>query len=44
LDMGFNLLIFFTLLSSGILVRSTCPNQFSLCFLMNLIMFCPFRI
>jgi hypothetical protein len=42
LDMGFHHLIFFTLLSSGI--RSTCPNQFSLCFLMNPIMFCPFRI
>jgi hypothetical protein len=31
LDMGFHLLIFFTLLSS--VIRSTWPNQFNLCFL-----------
>jgi hypothetical protein len=41
LDMGFHLLIFCTLLSS--VMRSTCPNQFNLCFLMNQIIFCPFN-
>ena len=42
LDMGFHLLIFCTLLSSA--MRSTWPNQFSLCFLINPIIFCPFSM
>ena len=42
LDMGFHLLIFCTLLSSA--MRSTWPNQFSLCFLINPIIFCPFNM
>ena len=42
LGMGFHLLIFCTLLSSA--MRSTWPNQFSLCFLINLIIFCPFNM
>jgi len=42
LDMGFHLLILCTILSSA--MRSTCPNQFSLCFLINPIIFCPFSI
>ena len=42
LDMGFHLLIFYTLLSSA--MRSTWPNQFSLCFLINPIIFCPFNM
>ena len=41
LDMGFHLLIFCTLLSS--VMRSTWPNQFNLCFLINPIIFCPFN-
>jgi hypothetical protein len=39
--MGFHLLIFCTLLSSA--RRSTWPNQFNLCFLINPIIFCPFN-
>ena len=42
LDMEFHLLIFFTLLSS--VVRSTWPNQFNLCFLINPIIFYPFSM
>ena len=42
LHMGFHLLIFCTMLSSA--VRSTWPNQFSLCFLINPIISCPFNI
>jgi hypothetical protein len=42
LDMGFHLLIFWTLLSSA--MRSTWPNQFNLCFLINPIIFRPFSI
>ena len=42
LPMGFHLLIFFTLLSS--VTRSTWPNQFNLCFLINPIIFCPFSV
>jgi hypothetical protein len=42
LDMGFYVLIFFTLLSS--VMRSTWPNQFNLCFLINPIIFCPFSV
>ena len=42
LDMGFHFLIFFTSLSSA--MRSTRPNQFSLCFLINPIVFCPFNM
>jgi hypothetical protein len=25
-------------------IRSICPNQFSLCFLINPVVFCPFSI
>ena len=39
LDMGFHLLIFCTILSPA--MRSTWPNQFNLCFLINPIIFCP---
>jgi hypothetical protein len=39
--MGFHLLIFWTLLSSA--MRSTWPNQFNLCFLINPIIFRPFN-
>ena len=42
LDMGFHLLIFCTILSSA--MRSTWPNQFNICFLINPITFCPFNI
>ena len=42
LDMGFHLLIFCTLLSSA--MCSTLPGQFSFCFLINPIIFCPFNI
>ena len=42
LDMDFHLLIFCTILSSA--MRSTWPNQFNLCFLINPIIFCPFNI
>ena len=42
LDMGFHLLIFCTILSS--VMRSTWPNHFNLCFLINPIIFCPFNI
>jgi hypothetical protein len=42
LDMGCHILIFFTLLSSA--MRSTWPNNFNLCFLINPIMFCPYHI
>ena len=42
LDMGVHFLIFFTMLCS--VMRSTWPNHFSFCFLINLIMFCPFNI
>ena len=42
LNMHFHLLIFCTLLSSA--MRSTWPNQFNLCFLINPIIFCPFNI
>jgi hypothetical protein len=42
LDIGFHLLIFCKMLSS--VIRPTCPNQFSLCFLINPIIFCPFGI
>ena len=38
LDMGFHLLIFCTILSSA--MRSTWPNQFNVCFLINPIIFC----
>ena len=41
LDMSFHLLIFCTLSSA---MRSTWPNQFSLCFLINPIIFCPFNM
>ena len=41
LDKGFHLLIFCTLLSSAL--RSAWPNQFSLCFLINPIIFCAFN-
>jgi hypothetical protein len=40
--MGFHLLIFCTILSSA--MRSTWPNQFNLCFLVNPIMFYPFNM
>ena len=39
LVIGFHLLIFCTILSSAI--RSTWPDQFILCFLINPIIFCP---
>jgi hypothetical protein len=42
LDICFHLLILYTILSSA--MRSTWPNQFSLCFLINPIIFCPFSI
>ena len=42
LDMGFHLLIFCTILSSA--MRSTWPNQFNLCVLINPIIFCHFNI
>ena len=42
LDMGFHFLIFSTLLPSA--MRSTWPKKFDLCFLKNLIIFCPFNI
>ena len=42
LVMGFHLLIFWTLLSSA--MRSTWPNQFNLCFLINPIIFRSFSI
>ena len=42
LDMGFHLLIFCTVLSSA--MRLTWPNQFSLCFLINPTIFCPFNM
>ena len=42
LDVGFHLLIFCTLLSSA--MRSTWPNQFNLCFLINPIILCAFNI
>ena len=42
LDMGFHLLIFWTLLSSA--MRSIWPNQFNPCFLINPIVFRPFSI
>ena len=42
LDMGFQLLIFWTLLSSA--MCSTWPNQFNLCFLINPIIFRPFSM
>ena len=42
LDMSFNLLIICTTLSSA--MRSTWPNRFNFCFLINPIIFCPFNI
>ena len=42
LDMGFHLLIYCTILSSA--MRSTWPNQYNLCFLINPIIFCSFNI
>jgi hypothetical protein len=40
--MGFHLLILCTILSSA--MHSIWPNQFSLCFLINPIIFCPFSM
>jgi hypothetical protein len=40
--MGFHLFIFWTLLSSA--MRSTWPNHFNICFLINPIIFRPFSI
>ena len=42
LDMGFHLLILCTILSSA--MHLAWPNQFSLCLLINPIIFCPFSI